>query len=69
MYYTANTADGATHCLGAATSPNVEGPYQPLPNTLGDCPREYVPLFRFGRPLTYLHTTIAEEAPSIRPDL
>ena len=39
MYYTANTADGATHCLGAAVSSNVEGPYSPLPDTLGDCPR------------------------------
>jgi hypothetical protein len=27
MYYTANTANGSTHCVGAATPSSIEGPY------------------------------------------
>lgn len=38
MYYTANTADGATHCVGAATSAAPQGPYTPLAAALA-CPR------------------------------
>lgn len=45
MYYSAKTADGATHCIGAAVSNNVEGPYQALENTLGDCHRRYLAFF------------------------
>jgi beta-xylosidase len=38
MYYSANTADGKTHCVGAATSSNPEGPYHPEAGTIA-CPR------------------------------
>ncbi len=48
MYYTARTADGATLCVGAAVSSTVEGPYSPLPDTLGACPRRYVPHIKHG---------------------
>jgi len=37
MYYTATTADGSTHCVGAATASSIEGPYTPEQTTIA-CP-------------------------------
>lgn len=38
MYFSASTVEGnGTHCVGAATSSTVEGPYQPLSSPLA-CP-------------------------------
>ena len=38
MYYAANAANHSMrHCIGAATSQNVEGPYTPLPTSIA-CP-------------------------------
>lgn len=42
LYFSADAADqtgnGATHCLGAATASNVEGPYTPTSDTSFACP-------------------------------
>lgn len=41
MYYAASLADGSTHCVGAAKSTSVSGPYTAEANYIA-CPSRYV---------------------------